>query len=115
MEFFCEPCNRMHSHYELHYHEVCTLCLYNDAYEVFFDTENKTLNPKCFNPIAVCHDCLISEVYCCDTELKYALNKEFKRCVAVNTIQKWWKNIIYNINTEFGKQFIYKIRIGQWN
>jgi hypothetical protein len=97
----------------------CQLCFVNDYFIEFDDRDypkpdhiksiqyNYVTNPNCYNPIRICYDCLLNNVYKCDTELKYKVLQELMYVISIKKIQSWWINIIYNINNKMGKKFIY--------
>lgn len=99
---------------------LCQICLYKESFIIFDDTKypkptfitsyqyNYIINPNCYNKIDTCYECLIEKIYECNTELKYYVLKELIYKISIIKIQKWWLNIIYNINTMIGKKYIYK-------
>jgi len=105
----------------------CDICLWNQSQIVFDDQDyhepvcgtiyytyyksngyNLIINPNRYNKISVCSDCLINNIYDCNVELKEIVLKELIEYVACRKIQKWWLNILYNIDFKVGKIFIQK-------
>ncbi|NBU34415.1 hypothetical protein EB118_11665 [bacterium] len=98
----------------------CEICGSDNATIVFDDSTyaksrkypsspyNLVINPSCYNIISTCYDCLITNVYDCDTTSKYMVLSQIKEWGSTKRIQQWWKQILYNIDTKVGSQFIYK-------
>jgi hypothetical protein len=104
----------------------CEICCWNDAYELFDDTNyenskntlyngyNISINQNCYNYIYVCYFCLIEKVYCCDLEKYDATVLEIKKYMASKLIGKWWFNKLYDIDDKIGKKFITN-KVKSWN
>lgn len=79
----------------------CQICVWNPAIELFDDElyskapsysdlflyyeltgYNWVINPNSYNPIYVCNECLLKNVYMCDYELKIILLTEYMVSVA---------------------------------
>ena len=99
----------------------CEICCWNDAFFLFNDSEyspdpntyinngyNLIINPNCYNSIYVCHNCLIHNVYCCNTNIYDSVVQELKYEFASRIIGKKWLGKIYNIDDSIGKKFIFK-------
>lgn len=111
--------------------DLCNLCLWNNAYTTFHDDDysyptknskiyiyykqtgyNYIVNVNGYNSMNVCNTCLLCKFYNCDIELKHDLITELKQLFiskACIKIQKWWINIIYNINLKAGRKFLFRI------
>jgi len=105
------------------YMEFCEICCWHQACYDFDDSSysqsktakngnwsgyNRVINPNGYNKIYVCHNCLITNVYVCDTDLKDIVIRELVYTCAVNRISAWWKSIIYDIDNTVGKRFVMK-------
>lgn len=95
---YCQICNNLH--YFIHFNDR------DYPKPDYIKTFHKY--PNCYNPIRVCYDCLIKEIYTCDTELKYKVLKEMMYIASIKKIQAWWVCRLYNIDNKFGKKFIHK-------
>lgn len=100
----------------------CQLCLWNQPFILFNDsnyplspkyksyTYNPIINPNGYSEIPVCYFCLIDKIYSCDLNLKSNVLSELKYLFylkSIKKLQRWWKDIIYNISNPIGKRFIY--------
>ena len=97
----------------------CEICCWYDAYTVFDDSlysqsklttngYNTVINQNGFNKLNVCNECLIQNIYVCDIELKHTVLEELVLYVKAKIIQKWWITLLYCIDNDIGKNFIYK-------
>lgn len=88
----------------------CFICCWYDAYITFDDSQYQNtsiINRNCYNNIPVCYDCLLTNIYECNKEIKRHVLRELLMYVSCKRIQRWWKqNFLYNIDHYIGKRFI---------